>query len=101
MAIIPQVDGTFDQNRFLVRDEKVRMDEETQTEEVSEIFPVLRNWDEEIRHNPYIDDLCCLNQVFSEPPPSVVDSVNGIGVYEKMAYGQFFYKFSDGKSRAC
>ena len=77
------------------------MDEEIQTEEVSEILPVLRNWDEEIRHNPDIDDLCCLHQVFSEPPPSVVDPVNGIGVYEKMAYGQFFYKFSDGKSRAC
>ena len=95
-ASIPQVDGTSDQ------DIDKKKEVETLTEEVKEPVPVLRDWDEEIRRNPDIEDLHCLHTALSEPPPRVFHPVHGIGVFEKVdCIGQFVFKFSDGRSRAC
>ena len=58
-ALIPQVDGTSDQD---IHEKK---EKDTQTEEVKETVPILRDWDEEIRRNLDIEDL----QLFLNHPP--------------------------------
>ena len=94
---IPQIDGHSEQKSDV---SMVVKDKETQTEEVKNTSAVLRDWDEDLIKDPERQDLACLDAVLSEPPPTVLHPVHGIGVYKCTdCCGGFVYKFSDGRSR--
>ena len=96
---IPQIDGHSEQKSDV---SKVVKDKDIQTEEVKNNCLVLRDWDEDLIKDPERQDLACLHEALSEPPPTVLHPVHGIGVYEYIDRGGgFVYKFSDGRSRQC
>ena len=94
---IPQTDVHSEQK---LDGSMVEKEIENQTEEVKNNCLVLQDWDEDLIKDPERQDMAYLHEALSEPPPTVLHPVHGIGVYEYTdRVGGFAYKFSDGRSR--